>query len=462
MKPASGTEEVQPDPAALFESMRAFGYSLPTAVADLVDNSIAAGAHEVAVRFEWAGSRSTMSVTDDGRGMTEPELVAAMRFGSRSPTETRDPTDLGRFGLGLKSAALSQARILTVISRAEGEPVRLRRWDLDHIRSTRRWELKSTGSPAAAKLAGELERSAAGTTVLLESPDRMVGDVATDDERARKHFFAAIEAVSDHLAVVFHRFLSGPHPVRLRVGDRYVAPWDPFMESHPATQPLATETLWQAGHAVIVTPFVLPHQSLLDDAAHRTAAGPGGWNSQQGFYVYRARRLLVAGGWLGLPRMQREEHHKLARIRIDLDNAVDEQWQIDVRKARARIPGPLQADLQRIARVARSRASDVYRFRGKVAAREAGRPTALNFVWQPPPHARRPGIPHQPRPSGAREPARPRGGRGRRRRDGATPGGGASAGGGHRHGVARAGPGTGRGALLGRRPGGREDPPGVG
>jgi hypothetical protein len=383
VNPPGDVEELQPDPAALIESMRAFGYSLATAVADLIDNSIAADAADIRLTFDWAGSASTLTILDDGHGMTEPVLVTAMRLGSRSPTETRDPRDLGRFGLGLKSAAWSQARVLTVISRPEGGAVALRRWDLDHVTAVGRWELQSRGSESAAALIDVLAGRSRGTAVLLENPDRMVGIADIDDDRARARFFAAVEGVRSHLAVVFHRFLSGRSAISIRINEEPVPAWDPFLEQHPSTQRLGEETLWQAGHPVTVSPFVLPHQSRLDDDQHRGAAGMGGWNAQQGFYVYRARRLLVAGGWLNLPRMQQEEHYKLARIRIDIDNAVDDLWQIDVRKARARIPGALQPDLQRIARVTRARASEVYRFRGKLAAREPGRKTALKFVWQP-------------------------------------------------------------------------------
>src|SRR5439155_3815390 len=135
-------------------------------------------------------------------------------------------------------------------------------------------------------------------------------------------------------------------------------------ENEPATQRLPTEDLPFQARRVHVAPYVLPHVSKLDAAAHADASGSRGWNAQQGFYVYRARRLLVAGDWLGLSRMQQEEHYKLARIRVDLNNAMDEAWQIDVRKAAARIPGPLQPELNRIAQATRRRAAEAYRFRG--------------------------------------------------------------------------------------------------
>ena len=379
MNPA---EEVQPDPAALIESMRAFGYSLPTAVADLVDNSISAGATDIEVRFEWGGAQSTVAVVDDGDGMDHPQLIAAMRLGSRNPTETRAPRDLGRFGLGLKSAAWSQARSLTVITKQTEQPVLLRRWDLDHVAAEGRWELLSDGGPGATALLDELATRLHGTVVLLEQPDRLVGAAGVGDDGARNRFFAAVTAVRGHLGVVFHRYLIGRDAIRLTVNQHPVKGWDPFLESHTSTQALPPERLWLSGRAIDVAPFVLPHQSRLSEAEHELAAGARGWNAQQGFYIYRARRLLVAGGWLGLPRTQREEHLKLARIRVDLDNSMDAFWQIDVRKATARIPGALQQDMQRIARATRSRASEVYRFRGKQEARQPGTPSSLHFVWQ--------------------------------------------------------------------------------
>lgn len=373
--------EVPPDPGALIESMRAFGYSLPTAVADLIDNSISAGASSIEVRFEWDGPRSIIAVLDDGCGMDELSLVEAMRLGSRSPLEARAANDLGRFGLGLKSAAWSQARSLTVLSRTADGPLHTRRWDLDHVSRTRRWSLLSTSTAEGHAFAEEVSRQRTGTAVLLEQLDRLVGDEPVEDEAAHTRFMAAVRSVEEHLGMVFHRFLAGPRAIVLRVNGRPVKPWDPFLEHESATQRLPTEDLPIAGRKVHVAPYVLPHFSKLDAEAHADASGVRGWNAQQGFYVYRSRRLLVAGDWLGLSRMQQEEHYKLARIRIDLDNTMDHVWQIDVRKATARIPGALQPELRRIAQATRQRAAEAYRFRGKAAARgENG--AALRFVWE--------------------------------------------------------------------------------
>ena len=378
----TGGQDVPPDPGALIESMRAFGYSLPTAIADLVDNSITAGSTNIQIRFEWAGADSSVAVSDDGCGMDEPTLIEAMRLGSRSPTQRRSPHDLGRFGLGLKSAAWSQARTLTVITKASGGGVFCRRWDLDHVSSLKRWELLDRPTDSGNRHRDELRCMAQGTTVVLENADRLVGTARTDDSAAQERFFALVRATAEHLGMLFHRFLTGRNAITITVNSAAVEAWDPFLTDHPATQPQPTEDLRLGGRLIHVVPYVLPHVSKLDSAAHSRAAGPRGWNAQQGFYVYRANRLLVAGEWLGLKRMQQEEHFKLARIRVDLDNAMDEAWQIDVRKATARIPGDLQPEFRRIAQVTRRRAAEVYRFRGKVVARASGRQDGLAFVWE--------------------------------------------------------------------------------
>ena len=115
------------DASAMGEAMRAYGYNLATALADLIDNSIAAGSRKVWLRCEWAGSSSWISVTDDGSGMAEKELVNAMRLGSTNPTSKRAKSDLGRFGLGLKTASFSQARRLTVITKKKNGKLEWRR-----------------------------------------------------------------------------------------------------------------------------------------------------------------------------------------------------------------------------------------------------------------------------------------------------------------------------------------------
>lgn len=358
------------------ESLRATGYSLPDAVADLIDNSITAGARNIWLNFHWAGSASWVSILDDGCGMSEPELIAAMKVGSKSPREAREPTDLGRYGLGLKTASISQARSVTVATRTpSNEGATARRWDLDHLASVADWQLLQI---PVDSLRFDFERLAAlnhGTLVVWDKLDRLVGDVGPDDTRARELFHDGLRTVEGHVAMVFHRFMVPPNPVSIWINDQAIAPWDPFLGAETATQRLSSEAL---DSEVTVIPYVLPHHTRLSAEKHRVAGGPAGWNAHQGFYVYRNRRLLVPGDWLGLGFVK-EEHYKLARIQVDLPNSLDHEWEIDVRKSQARPPRRYRDTLRRIARAARQRAVDVYRHRGRSIARSTG--ANSTFVW---------------------------------------------------------------------------------
>lgn len=364
----------------MIESLRAFGYSVQTALADLIDNSISAGAHNVWLEFFWDGAQSHISLRDDGRGMTEVQLVDAMRPGNRNPLEVRDRRDLGRFGLGLKTASFSQCRCLTVASRVSGNAIGIRQWDLDYVQATGEWRLRRSALPGSEQLLADLERVDQGTIVLWQNLDRLVADTRTDDQKAQTRFLEMVNQVRQHLAMVFHRFLERRDRLQLHVNGHTLEPWDPFMSREEARQVLPEETLWFNDQAVKIRPFVLPHHSRISRDVHEHGAGPGGWNAQQGFYVYRNERLLVAGDWLGLGFVK-EEHYKLARIQVDLPNSMDAEWNLDVKKSRARPPGPLRADLKRLATATRTRAMQVYRHRGKISARVLAESHV--FVWQP-------------------------------------------------------------------------------
>lgn len=361
----SASELVRPNAAALIESLRAFGYSPQSAIADLVDNSIAAGSRHVWVELIWDGSDSHVVVKDDGYGMDAATIRDAMRLGSRSPLEERDAMDLGRFGLGLKTASFSQCRQVTVASKAAGSSLEVRRWDLDYVNRNSEWLLLKTAAPGSENHLESLTELSTGTMVLWEKMDRIVGGTSVEDRRAQDRFLRLIHDIDEHLGMVFHRFLEPRGRLSIYINGQQVRAWDPFLSRSTATQLLGTEVLRLNGEQIIIQPYVLPHHSKIDRETHEGAAGPRGWNAHQGFYVYRNRRLLVAGDWLGLP-LTKEEHYKLARIQIDIPNSVDHDWHIDVRKSRARPPGVLREDLRRIARVTREQAVAIYRHRGKI------------------------------------------------------------------------------------------------
>jgi hypothetical protein len=373
-----GRELAEPDPASLIESLRAFGYNLPTAIADLVDNSLTAGASRVDICFRWDGASSTVCITDNGAGMSKSRLVEALRPGSLNPLGQRDARDLGRFGLGLKTASFSQCRRLTVRTRTRGGDDTKRTWDLDHVGLSREWRLVEYDDPEADALLAGVESFDSGTTVLWQGCDRIVpAGTNPDDDRAQRRFLELADGVTHHLALVFHRFIDGLPPVKFRINGNVLKSFDPFLQREKSTQ-LAEETLKLHEQAVVVRPFVLPHHTKLTKDVYDRAGGPRGWTQSQGFYVYRNKRLLVDGDWLGLG-LRKEDHYKLARIQVDIPNTLDSEWQIDVRKARATPPLPLRDRLFQIAQLTRTSASNVYRHRG---ARLRNPKQELVFLWE--------------------------------------------------------------------------------
>ena len=371
---------VPPHAASLAESMRAFGYDLATALADLADNSLFHKSRHVAIHFHWAGENSAIALADDGNGMNETALVNAMRVGSRNPREARDPADYGRFGLGLKTASFSQCRRVTVFTRRNGGETLVRCWDLDHIAATDKWQLLRIPLALAAKLAEKLAFKKQGTVVIWEKLDRLTAGNTTENDADEDAFLRRAELVGDHFSAVFHRLMTGNKSVAFSLNGKAITPWDPFLADEPATQRLPLEKLRCQGHTVEVEPFVLPHLSKLDTESHRLAAGLRGWNAHQGFYIYRNRRLLVPGDWLGIKGWRQEEHYKLARIRVDLPNALDHEWEIDVTKSRARPPEKLRSDLVRIGECTRSLAKRIYSHRGAKLIPAEGQERV--FLWE--------------------------------------------------------------------------------
>ena len=376
MSKASNFEIAAPPASSMIESLRGVGYSLETAIADLIDNSISAHARNIWLTFWWEGRRSHISVLDDGDGMTEGQLSEAMRPGSMSPLEDRSVDDLGRFGLGLKTASFSQCRQLTVASVRNGQ-FSTRRWDLDHVARVEEWQLLKNPAVGSDEILKPLLKLAHGTMVLWEDLDRVVGNVLTSDSGSHDDFLSLIDRVESHLGMVFHRFLEGGSAalsifINGSSEDDRVKAWDPFMRDRRATIATPEERITTHRGVVEVQGFVLPHKDKLKQHQFEVGAGLEGWTAQQGFYVYRSRRMLVAGGWLGLGQRQawtREEPYKLARLRLDIPNTADADWDIDIKKSVARAPGYIAFRLRDLAEHVRDQARQVFAHRGSYGPR---------------------------------------------------------------------------------------------
>ncbi len=285
------SRNVPPKASAMTEALRGLGYTAAGALADIIDNSISASADQVQLLFFWDGPASRIVVVDNGQGMDDAELERAMRFGERSPLDARTAQDLGRFGLGLKTASFSQCRRLTVASRKGGETHCLR-WDLDVLAASEDggWHLLEGPDSGVEPILGLLNATSSGTLVLWELLDRLV-----PSGFAEQDFLDLMDKIEGHLAMVFHRFLGGDCPrLNLTINGRPVAPWDPFLASHPATWSSPVDRLAVDLGTIEVQCHVLPHKDRLSAHEYLSCAGPDGWTAQQGFYVYRNERLLGA------------------------------------------------------------------------------------------------------------------------------------------------------------------------
>lgn len=352
--------ELPPFAPSLIQSLRAVGYTTPAALADLIDNSIAASSRHVAIRFR-AQSDPYVAVIDDGEGMDAAALLAAMRFGSRDPREVRTGLDLGRFGLGLKTASLSQGRRLTVASLRSGT-LSIAAWDVDSCERQGGWWLERPGADAIpAEVLELLTGQQSGTAVIWQHLDRLTATGGLSPARAIE---IAMDESADHLAMVFHRFLAGEigFAFDIAINGRSLPRLNPFLEGHARGQALHSETFRIEGWPVTVSPFVLPFPSRLKPAELDRAGGRDSLRGSHGFYVYRGGRLVVPGGWFRI--VASDELIRLARVRVDVPVELDHLWKVDIRKTIAEPPAALRPHLKRIVGDVTLRSRRVYTHKG--------------------------------------------------------------------------------------------------
>ena len=327
---------VAPRASVLIEGMRDIGYTLETALADIIDNSIAAGAANIQILADTHSEDLKVGVLDDGQGMSEVELMEAMRPGTMSPLDIRDEDDLGRFGLGLKTASFSQCRRLTVVTRKNGQ-TSCAIWDLDTVMERDEWVVELPDDHASVPWIGCMEGN--GTLIVWQKLDR----ISNDD------LIRGMDRTADHLGFVFHRFMTKDgrsKPVGISLNGRALEPFDPFHSDHPATQREPEDLRRMNDQICRIQAFTLPHHSKVSKQEWERYAGPEGYLRNQGFYLYRNRRLIVHGTWFGLARQT--ELTKLARVCIDIPNSLDSDWKIDIKKASAEPPKIIRDRLKSI------------------------------------------------------------------------------------------------------------------
>ncbi len=366
MKPKA--VKAPPGARRLIESLRDLGYETKTAIADIVDNSINANSSKVTIEvFSKAGTTPAhIILADNGSGMHSDDLWEAMRFGSHKDYSI---DDLGKYGLGLKTASLSQCGLLTVASKpkkttGKRSRVTINQWDVAHINKTDDWDLLTPDLGDLPQWMRAVinenvsEESKGGTVVIWSNLHEYLPLLESDDQRTSEGQVATlISEISEHLKMVFHRFMDGSvkeaEKLTISVGGNVLIPWDPFCRTEH-TKRLSPQTfsirsasgeLKGQKHKVIFQPYILPSQAEFSSrSAHKDASGPRNWNIQQGFYYYRNNRLIQAGGWSNLRGV--EEHHKLLRIAIDFNAALDDSFGINITKMKAKIPAEIREEVK--------------------------------------------------------------------------------------------------------------------
>lgn len=373
--------DLSPSASSLIESIRSIGYSFESAIADIIDNSISAKSKNVAVNVQFlTNDNLTVSILDDGTGMSETTLKMAMSLGGSGPSATRLNGDLGRFGLGLKTASFSQAKVLTVISKLfETDSYYGIEWDLNHVVETNKWEALELNHMECLErlLSLSINNFPKGTLVTWSNCDRTTQNIKNIPE-LNIHVNRLIERLNQKLSLVFHKFLD-KNILNIKLNNKRILAMDPFClkgdQDTPRASILLTETFSIENTNVTTTAYLLPHVSRMGGAKREKLISIDSDHTvAQGLYMYRLNRLISSGGWQNIVR--KSEANKLARIDISFGNDADHLWQLDIKKSTAILPLVIRAKLRDLIRNISGKSQNIFLSRTRM------RKTNPSSVWE--------------------------------------------------------------------------------
>lgn len=327
-----------PPAKSLIFGLRCIGYNFSTALADIIDNSISAEARNIKVFSNPDAKEPYVVIFDDGCGMGKNALENAMTLGSDRKTKEDCELELGRFGLGLKSASFSQCLRLTVASK-DCNRINAMRYDLKKIETMNEWKLDILDDDEI-KLLPEIEKlieSRSGTIVIWEQFDK----IEESSKSFIDSFISTIGLAKQHIEFVFHRFYD---KINFEFNGHKIERRDPFLSGYTNSQEGRTQEILIDGNKIVVTPFVLPYANSLNEEQKKMLGNPKSIYDDQGFYIYRNKRLIIWGSWLHMNI--RSEFNKLARVRVDIPSELDSMWMLDVKKSSAKIPDRIKEQLR--------------------------------------------------------------------------------------------------------------------
>lgn len=364
------TRELTPDAGALANVLRNVGYSFPVAIADLLDNSVSAGAKNIDI-ISPERPKFSLVILDDGKGMSDDELKKAMTYAGEA-NKKRSENDLGRYGLGLKTASLSLCRKLVVISKQNGN-ISSSGWFLDRIEKTNRWlsEVFTMDDLRGIPEFSTLEKKESGTLIFLSDFD--VLEKKTNDMEV--FFSKNLVEMADHLALVFHRFISeGSLCIKLNGSALEVR--DPMLAGK--SRPNRIQNIDYKNNTVTIQSFVLPYDSNRTD---EDKAKLKGTENEAGIYLYRNKRLVYWGNWLGVKPRQKKELVNLVRVRLDIPNTMDDLWSINIEKNLAEVPDDFKAPLKRAVEEAAAQSESIHK--QVIVSDGTKAEKSKNYIWLP-------------------------------------------------------------------------------
>lgn len=357
----------EPSATPVIHALRNIGYNSQTAIADLVDNSIDANAENIYINFKYSEGNGYIKIEDDGHGMTEEELQIAMTIGSKDPRLSRQEKELGRFGMGLKTASFSLGLRLTVITKKAGIQSQ-RCWDLEYVSDTGKWLLK-TDVPADVMPNIGTINGEQGTVVFIDKLDRF-SRANSDKVLKEPSYYAKVNRIKEYLELVFHNLIE--KGTSIYINDNELKAWDPFLSDNMYVIEGEAQRIRLNHTMVKVTPYILPHPSKFQNKrAYRAAGGIKGWYDQQGFYIYRENRLVNYGHWFNM--FTKDQASELVRIKVEFSNKADEEWKLDIKKSNVSLPDELQLPLKSIAKQYRQQSREItlYRTTAKISGKSA-------------------------------------------------------------------------------------------
>ena len=354
--------DMSPEPKSHIKTLMRIGYDFNSAIADIIDNSIAAKAKKINIICPPETDNPFLTIVDNGIGMEPEELIQNMRIGCKDPNQKREAGDLGRFGSGMKTASFSHARRLTVISHKKGKKIAAACWDIDEIEEKNAWclrELNEKDIKDLDHLDKELIKKA-GTQLIWEKIKKFE---ETDHNNSKNSIETSMVDLNKYLALHFHKFLQGPNKINIYVQKLKVEPVDPFLTTKKGYQEGPTDETFVKGGKLQIKSHTLPHHSNLTQSEIDNIGGMEEIYKGQGLYIYRENRLIIAGGWMGLSRTY--QLGKLARIEINIPSGLDDDWSTDVKKSSLQLPQKIKNRLKNLIQQPIKKSKRTYNFRGK-------------------------------------------------------------------------------------------------